>query len=140
MPLKGYKSLCEKRAKRIVSRDKGNPQYHVGINRDKSLVTHYQIDGMVILEGNKCDFLLMNEEKKTAYLIELKGSDLTKAVLQLENTERALAKDLYSYDVYYRIVANRCPTHDIKSSEYRRFQVRCGKKLKLQTGHIEENI
>lgn len=91
MPLKGYLSLCDKNASQIVSRDKGNPRtYHKGINRSKAYVTHYQIDGIVITVGNRCDYLLINEDKKTAYLIELKGSDLVKAAQQLDATEQRL--------------------------------------------------
>lgn len=73
MPLNGFTSLCSKNAKQIVSRDKGNPQYHKANNVSNSEVTHYQIDGKVIKTGDRCDYLLMNETSKTAYLIELKG-------------------------------------------------------------------
>lgn len=76
MPLNGFISLCGKNAKQIVSRDKGNPQYHKANNVSNSEVTHYQIDGEVIKTGDRCDYLLMNETSKTAFLIELKGSDL----------------------------------------------------------------
>ena len=44
MPLNGFTSLCSKNAE-IVSRDKGNPQYHKANNVSNSEVTHYQIDG-----------------------------------------------------------------------------------------------
>ena len=85
MPLNGFTSLCSKNAKQIVSRDKGNPQYHKANNVSNSEVTHYQIDGKVIKTGDRCDYLLMNETSKTAYLIELKGSDLVKAASQLKH-------------------------------------------------------
>ncbi len=32
MPLNGFVSLCDKNAAQIVSKDKGNPQYHRGNN------------------------------------------------------------------------------------------------------------
>ena len=70
MPLKGITSLCSKYAMQIVSKDKGNPQYHRAKNK---------IDGNVIKAGSRCDYLLLNEESRMAYLIELKGSDLVKA-------------------------------------------------------------
>lgn len=53
MPLNGFTSLCSKNAKQIVSRDKGNPQYHKANNVSNSEVTHYQIDGKVIKTGDK---------------------------------------------------------------------------------------
>ncbi|MDE6963811.1 MAG: hypothetical protein K2P30_09305, partial [Lachnospiraceae bacterium] len=78
-------------------------------------MTHYKIDGTVIKTGNRCDYLLMNEQKRTAYLIELKGSDLVKAAEQLESTEKFLKKELSGYELQYRIVANKCKTQEIYS-------------------------
>ena len=110
MPLKGFQSLCNKHAARIVSKDEGNPQYHKGNNIGKAYVTHYKIDGVVITKKERCDYLLINEETHTAYLIELKGSDLVKAARQLEITENHLHRELFGYQVRYRIVANKCKT------------------------------
>lgn len=87
-------------------------------------MTHYKIDGVVIKSGSKCDYLLMNEEVRIAYLIELKGSDLVKAAEQLEATENMLRRELAAYKLQYRIVANKCKTQEIHSSAYRKYQVR----------------
>ena len=128
MPLNGFISLCGKNAKQIVSRDKGNPQYHKANNVSNSEVTHYQIDGKVIKTGDRCDYLLMNETSKTAYLIELKG------------TENALRSQLVEYQLQYRIVANKCKTQEIHSSAYRKYQIRWKSRLLQKTGYIEEKI
>lgn len=140
MPLKSFESLCSKNASQIISRDKRDSQYHKGKNVAKEYVTHYQIDGVVIKVGNKCDFLLMNEDKKTAYLIELKGSDLVKAAEQLDATKKALKQELSGYSLRYRIVANKCKTQEIASSGYRKYQMRWKGKLQQKTGYIEEDI
>ena len=123
MPLKGFQSLCSKNAIQVISRDQGHPQYHKGIEN-----------------GSRCDYLLINEEKRRAYLIELKGSDLVKAVQQLETTERTLKQELSAYNLQYRIVANKCKTQEIRSSAYRKYQLRWKGKLVQKTGFIEENI
>lgn len=140
MPLIGFESICSRDAAQTVSRDKGNPQYHKGINNGRVYVSHYKIDGIVIKSGNRCDYLLMNEATRTAYLIELKGSDLIKAAKQLEATEKALTQQISSYSLQYRIVANKCKTQEIRSSEYRKYQLRWKKRLILKTGYIEEDI
>lgn len=140
MPLKEFGSLCSRNAAQIVSRDQGNPQYHRGINKNRCNVTHYKIDGVVIRGESACDFLLINEESRVAYLIELKGSDLVKAVRQLEVTEDMLRRELSPYTVQYRIVANKCKTQEIRSSEYRKYQIRWKGRLLQKTGFIEENI
>lgn len=140
MPLRGFESLCSKNAAQIVSRDKGNPQYHKAKNTEKAYVTHYKIDGIVIKTGSRCDYLLMNEETRTAYLIELKGSDLVKAAEQLDNTEKILQQELSGYRLQYRIVANKCKTQAIHSSAYRKYQIRWKGRLVQKTGFIEESI
>ena len=73
MPLKNHTSICRKNAWQIISRDQRNTQYHKGINSRNAYVTHYKIDGNVIKSGSRCDYLLINEDTLTAYLIELKG-------------------------------------------------------------------
>lgn len=123
-----------------MSRDKRNRQYHKAVNAEKAHVTHYQIDGEVIKNGSRCDFLLMNEDKLTAYLIELKGSDLVKAAEQLEATEIVLKKELTNYSLKYRIIANKCRTHEINSSAYRKYQIKWKKNLIQSSGHYEEKI
>lgn len=140
MPLRGFRSLCEENAAQVVSKDKGNPQYHKGVNKNKEYVTHYKIDRIVIRQGSSCDYLLMNETKKVAYLIELKGSDLVKAAKQLEETERALHEELAPYSLQYRIVANKCKTQEIYSSAYRKYQVKWKGRLIQRSGFIEEYI
>jgi len=140
MPLKGFESLCEEHAAQIISKDKHNRQKHVGNNVRKAYVTHYKIDGVVITTGERCDYLLLNEETRTAYLIELKGSDLVKAARQLEVTENCLRQELCGYQMKYRIVANKCKTQEIGTAEYRKYQVRWKKRLIQKTGCIEEDI
>lgn len=74
----------------------------------------------------------MNEANRIAYLI--------KATKQLEATEKALIQQLSGYSLQYRIVANKCRTQEIRSSEYRKYQLRWRKRLMLKTGYIEEDI
>lgn len=140
MPLSGFRSLCDKNAPQIVSKDSRKPQYHKGKNVKRAHVTHYKIDGDVIKKGGRCDFLLMNEDTRTAYLIELKGSDLVKAAEQLDITEKILHLELSKYELQYRIVANKCRTQAIHSSAYRKYQMRWRGRLVQKTGYMEENI
>lgn len=140
MPIKEFESRCDRHAARIVSKDKGNPQYHRGNNVAGAYVTHYKVDGVIIKTGNRCDYLLMNEDVRNAYLIELKGSDLVKAAEQLEATEQILGSELSGYRVHYRIVANKCKTQEIRSSAYRKYQIRWKGRLVQRTRFIEEPI
>ena len=140
LPLSGYLSLCKKNASEIVSRDKGSPRCHRGMNANASYVTHYKIDGVVIKNGNKCDFLLINETAKIAYLIEVKGSDLSWAAKQLFETEKRLSSQLSAYSLRYRIVASKCKTQEIHTTEFNKYRLLWKKNLKYSTNQIIEPI
>ena len=141
MPIAGYMSLCKERAPIISSRDKGGSQTHIAYNRGSSVVTHYQVDGVIIKSGNKCDFLLINEDKKTAYLIELKGSDLSWAAMQLQATEQTLSAQLAPYQpLQYRIVANKCRTNEIETAEFKKYRKLWKNRLVYKSVKYEEKI
>ena len=140
MPLRGFTSICATRPKIIVSRDPGSQRKHIANNVNLNYVTHYRIDGVVITSGNRCDFLLMNEDTHTAYLIEIKGSDLSKAAIQLESTEAALRDELIQYNLRFRIVASKARTHAIEGVSFKRFRARKSSSLIYSTNLIEESI
>ena len=141
MPLSGFKSLCHPKAKIIVSKDTGGEQVHRAFNTSAYEVTHYKIDGVVIKDGRRCDYVLLNEDKRAAYFIELKGQDLGWAAQQIEATESALKTSLANYpDRKYRIVTNKCRTHNIENSSFKRYRERWGNKLKYRTRLIEDNL
>lgn len=139
MPLPGFSSLCEDHQKNVVSRDYGTKRKHTAINPNGAcFVTQYNIDGVVIRTGKRCDFLVMNEDKKDAYLIELKGSDVEKAAEQLVETAKTLSEQLRSYNKHYRIVCTRCRTHAINSTKYKKLTA--GKDFKRAENEMTENI
>lgn len=80
---------------------------HVGENKDHDMVRHFQIDGGVLPKGKdpeRCDYLLLNDSNQRAYFIELKGSDLTKAISQIEASVAMIAASLPDYSIYKRII------------------------------------
>ena len=81
---------------------------HRAINHDRNYVNHIKIDGKVIPKAcrdtKRIDFLLLNETKKTAYFIELKGSHIKDAFEQLEITDKCLKPILEGYDAQWRII------------------------------------
>ena len=60
MPLNGYRSMCEEHQRTIVSSEQG--RQHRANNPGACFVTQYRIDGEVIRDGLRCDYLLMNED------------------------------------------------------------------------------
>ena len=125
MPLNGYRSMCEEHQRMIVSSEQG--RQHRANNPGACFVTQYRIDGEVIRDGLRCDYLLMNEDKSDAYLIELKGTDIEHAVDQLESAAQILRQALQSYHVKYRLVHTKARTHAIHGTKFKKFCQRHGK-------------
>lgn len=126
MKLKDYQSLCKLNQRIIVSKDKKNSQKHIAYNNDRDEVYQYNVDGNIIREGIRCDFLLMNKTKQHIYYIELKGSDIVHALAQIDATEKALKQrfkeEISSCNkVSYRIVLNRLGSPRTYSHEARAF-------------------
>ena len=69
MQLIPEKSLCEKNPASVVSKDKGESRKHCAINPNRKFdLRHYQLDGVLIQQETCCDFLLINDSTKKAYL------------------------------------------------------------------------
>lgn len=89
-----------------VSKDKHCT--HIGNNVNASYVEQYKVDGEVFPAGSgpeRCDFLLLNENARTAYYIELKGSSIPKAIQQLNNTVSMLReRHPQCNKIFYRII------------------------------------
>ena len=143
MPLKGYSSLCEERQSIIVSRDTGARREHRAFNNDACRVTQYKIDGDIVCDTSiRCDFLTMNDDRRDAYLIELKGSDIEHAIDQLEETARRFQNELRGYCIRYRLVCSRVKTQATRSIKYKKFckKHNSANEFICQENKIEESI
>lgn len=139
MFLSPEKSLCEKNQRIVVSRDKGSSCEHRAENPQcKYELRHYQLDGGLVQQETCCDYLLVNDSRKKAYLIELKGGHVDDAVDQLEAGERLCRTDLKEYTFYYRIVCRKVRTHNIQSVKMRKFQEKCKSHLKIKVNCLTE--
>lgn len=125
-----FHSLCGERQSKIVSQDREsrNPCKHIAVNKDRSRVVQYQLDGQVFTgHEQRCDFLVMNQDKKSAYLIELKGSNVLHTMDQVLSAENLLKEDLVGYSVFYRIIY-RSRTQEVRKSRIIRWKEKEGKR------------
>lgn len=143
--LVGHESKCTEKQKRIVSKE--NKSSHTSVNKDHNNVRQYHIDGDVIKDQSikKCDYLVLNDDKATAYYIELKGSKIQEAIEQVETTEKMIRSGLKGYQSYYRIVFSGSGTHNIIQSSVLKWQKKLGVMNKIQVAKVsrspmEENI
>lgn len=113
--INSHKPYCEGKHSVFISKE--NNCTHRGKNASRCAVRQFKIDGDVFKDGDaqRCDFLLLNDDKQTSYYIELKGSDLPKAINQIEHTIAIISPSLPNYKVFRRIVY-RTGTHRIRES------------------------
>ena len=114
---------------------------HIGKNVNKQYIRHFKVDGEVFNGPGeeRCDFLLLNDEStpKASYYIELKGSDLPKAIRQIENTIKLLSSSLPGYIILRRIVYHT-GSHNVHSSEVLRWKAKY--KAVVKEREYSENI
>lgn len=112
---------------------------HIGNNVSRQYVRHFKVDGEVFSGPGeeRCDYLLLNDEAKTSYYIELKGSDLSKAIRQIENTIRLIAPSLSGYAILRRIVYHT-GSHNVHASDVLRWKAKC--KAVIKEREYSENI
>lgn len=118
-----FPTYCDEHQKEIHSKE--NNSEHIAVNKDGDSVRQIKIDGDVLpVSYNKerrADYLVLNETKKTAYLIELKGSHIMSAFAQLENTDKKLHNALKGHNVYWRVVCSS-RTVNLKDNNVKKYQ------------------
>lgn len=139
MILDKSKSICTKRQRTIVSEE--NKRKHIANNVDGNIVHHFKIDGGIVPTSSsmpRCDYLVINLEKKNAYPIELKGTDVKRAVDQIRSTINYLGGELSTYSILPRIIYTS-NTHDVRDSKVRSFK-KDYPRCVLKTNTYEEKI
>ena len=117
---------------------------HVGKNVSLEKIRQFKVDGGVIpknAQESRCDYLLLNDDKKTARYIELKGSDIEKAISQIEKTIEMIHPSIPAYQIYRRIVF-RTGSHSVNSRIVTNWKKRYGKNngAVISERKYEENI
>jgi hypothetical protein len=139
--------FCDNK-KTIVVRDSGNKQEYRVTNKNGKEICKIRVDGCLIKDGERCDYLILVCENQSAFFVELKGHDLKKAISQIDSSLTKLISEIKEFKIYARIVLNRNPTPDINSS----VEIKLRKRLKKHNGQdsgdlikyksqvLEENI
>ncbi|MFO5491372.1 MAG: hypothetical protein ACLBM6_02240 [Cuspidothrix sp.] len=132
------KEFCDIR-KTIVIKDSGNKQEYRVTNENGKEICKIKVDGCLIKDGERCDYLILTCEDKSAFFVELKGHDLQKAIAQVDSSITKLKNEIREFKefkIYARIVLNRTPTPDINSS----VEIKLKKRLKQQNGKDSSDL
>lgn len=114
-------SECTVNQRKVVSKE--NKNEHIVNNISSLPIYQYHIDGKIIPDNNgeRCDYIVeVQKEPPIAFIIELKGSDVNKAISQIESTIQRFNK-LKSYSLLPRIVIHKGRTHNVNSGVRRNF-------------------
>lgn len=144
MGLKDYQSHCKKNQKIIICQDKKNPQKYVAHNEERNDVYQYLFDGDVVKEGKRCDYLLLNDTKKRIYFVELKGSDLNYALVQIEESVKVcktrFSDEINGCSISFRVILNKVRSPNLYTNDVKKFKKRVGSDLVYKTLMYEEKI
>lgn len=129
----------------ITFKDKGTSEYQY-VNKSKKHLAKYRIEGGLIpknAEDKKADFLLLNCENKQSFFIELKGSDMLRAIDQINKSIDLLESNLTDFAFFARIVLTKTSHTDLRSLKYIQLRQRVEKRkgnLKLGTRLFKETL
>lgn len=115
---------------------------HIGNNSGRDEVRQFKVDGDIFPKGekpNRCDWLLLNDDKKKAYFIELKGSNIEYAISQIEESVKRLQPSIPSYKIYRRLIY-RTGTHKIQGNGVVRWKSKHKGTAIIKERIYEENI
>jgi len=129
----------------VPFRDKGHSTEYRYTNRSSDHLSKYRVDGGLIADDDKkCDFLLLNCEKKQSYFIELKGSDISTAIEQIDRSIDLLKNHLPDFTFFARIVVTRVNTPQLEiSNKFLRIKKKVESlngNLKIGTKLLEETV
>ncbi len=136
MSITSYKPCAEfenQNRKTVTCTDKRSSTSYLYSNKSLDELSNFRVDRCLINDNqNKCDFLLLNFTKKKSFFIELKGSDLIKAVDQINRSIDILHADFPNFSVNARIVLTRVNTTDLKSIKL----IKLEKRLQKLNGNL----
>ena len=95
-------------------------------NPRRAPVRHIVIDNCVITKGPRCDYLLINESS-VEHFVELKGSDICHALVQLEGSIKQISDDVREGQKKAFVISTKCP---LASTEVQAQQLYFRKKYK----------
>ena len=125
-----------------VVKSSENQCEHIGNNPDRNYIRQFKVDGDVLTVRSpeqRCDFLVLNDTGLRSYYIELKGSDIVRAIDQIENSIRMISPSIQEYTVFRRIVY-RTGSHQIQDNAVTKWKLKHAGKVKVGGRQIDKVV
>ena len=123
-------------------RSSENHCVHIGENPNHNYIRQFKVDGEVISAASqeqRCDYLLLNDTETRSFYIELKGSDLPKAISQIENTIKLISPSIKKYVIFRRIVYHT-GSHKTQESAVLKWKLKHGNSAKIQSRQMKDQL
>ena len=109
------------------------------LNPSRKEIREVRIDGCVIRDGLRCDYLLIVDS--TEHYVELKGSDVDHAVKQIETTIRRISADATRLAKHSYIVSSRCPALSPQIQVWKsRFKKEFNSSFQIKNRYMEQKL
>lgn len=108
----------------ILLQERGK-KYRIINTREEQFVK-IKLDGCLSPVGQEtADYLVLHCKKNDAYIVELKGSDFTKACTQILSSIRFLQKEIHNARIHARIVLGKVRIPALPSEQFMRLKQIC---------------
>ncbi|MBF0459333.1 MAG: hypothetical protein HQK99_15695 [Nitrospirae bacterium] len=105
-------SKCDNR--KIIVVEQKRSKYTL-TNEPEKYICKIDVDGCLVTEGMRCDYLVINCEDNVAYCVELKGKNLSHAIEQITQSIKLLSDKLTDCKINARIVLTKVTTPTSKN-------------------------
>ena len=95
-------------------------------NPQRKEVCKIRYDGCVAtqLDGKQCDYLFLSCDTSTAFFVELKGSDLSQGIDQINQSIDYQTANLAGMAINARVVLSKTQAPDLRTPKYKKFRER----------------
>ena len=117
-------------------------EYRVS-NESRKVISKYIVDDCLLkIRGKeeKCDYLFTVDVLNSVYFIECKGSDVLKAIRQIQSSINILTDDLKGYILKGRIVSTRVYSPDLRTQAYSKLREKFKGDLKVKNKILTEIV
>ena len=107
----------------IINAAENRSKYSL-LNPKRREVCKIRVDGCVItqVDGKQCDYLFLACDTSIVFFVELKGSDLSHAIDQINQSIDLLAANLGGSAINARVVLSKTQTPDLRTPKYKKFK------------------
>ncbi len=134
---------CELKSTKTAIPARGKNTKFTLLNGNKKVVDKYIVDDCLLklrTQDEKCDYLFNIRTEKIAYFIECKGSDILKAVDQINSTIDILKENFFGYILKGRIISTRVYSPDLRTVSYRKLREKLNGHLVTKNISLEDSI